>query len=66
MSITDLINQQGSKSFKFDLPGATITGKVVSAEAKQATNFDTGQPEFWDNGDPKMLIRFVLQTSLIE
>lgn len=45
-------------------PGAWIAGHVVDMKEVQATNYQTKQPEFWDNGDPKMQYRVTLQTDL--
>lgn len=45
-------------------PGAHIAGLVVDMKEVQATNFKTKEPEFWDNGDPKMQYKVTLQTEL--
>ena len=64
----DLNSGGGNTGFSFgpqgSQPGASITGTVVDMKEVQKTNFDTRQPEFWDNGDPKMQIRLTLQTQL--
>jgi len=64
MSITDLLNSGGAPSFKFAQIGATVRGAVVSADIVQKRNFDTGQPETWEDGSPVNQIRVVLQTEL--
>lgn len=64
MGIGSLLNQTGGKSFKFDQVGATVTGTVESAEVVQKKNFDSGEPEFWDDGKPIEQVRIVLQTNL--
>lgn len=63
MGIADILNNTGIKGFKFDAPGAVVTGTVVDATARQVTNFDSGEAEFWDNGDKKMQIRIILETT---
>lgn len=64
MSISDLLNSGGGKTFKFDTPGATISGTVVSAEVVQKRNFDTNEAEFWSDGKPVQQIRITLSTTL--
>jgi len=55
----------GGKSARFDNVGDSITGTITTPpEVKQQTNFDTGKPEFWDNGDPKMQLVVTLATDL--
>lgn len=62
MGISDLLNASGGKSFKFATAGATITGKIVSAEVVQKRNFDTNELEFWADGQPVQQIRVALET----
>jgi hypothetical protein len=52
----------GGKSAKFESLGEQITGAILDLAVKQQTNFDTGKPEFWDNGDPKMQLVVTLST----
>lgn len=54
----------GSASFPFDTIGDTVTGRVTNLEEVQQTDLNTGQPAFWDNGQPKMMYRAELQTQL--
>lgn len=58
----------GGSSFSFgpqgSQPGAHVTGTVIDMKEVQKTDFKTNQPEFWDNGDPKMQYRVTLQTDL--
>lgn len=44
--------------------GDKVTGEIVSAEQIQQTAFDSGEKLFWDNGDPRMMTKVVLQTDL--
>lgn len=54
----------GGSSFSFENPGDSITGTVVTLEEVQQTDMRTGEPLFWDNGQPKMMFRLELQTQL--
>jgi hypothetical protein len=54
----------GGNSFSFESPGDSVTGKVISLEEVQQTDMQTGQPAFWDNGQPKNMFRVELQTEL--
>lgn len=57
----------GGKSAKFDTPGATITGTITQPpEVRQQTDMETGKPQTWDNGDPKLQLVVQLQTTLRE
>ena len=38
----------------------------TAAEVVQKTNFDTREPEFWDDGKPIEQVRIVLQTTLTD
>lgn len=63
MSELDQILAGGGKTAKFETIGTTYSGTVLSAELRQATNFDTGKPEFWDDGKPKMQVVVSIQTN---
>lgn len=58
----------GGSAFSFgkqgDQPGTYVQGTVLDMKEVQKTNFKTNEPEFWDNGDPKMQYRVTLQTEL--
>jgi len=54
----------GGNSFAFESPGDSVTGKVISLEEVQQTDMQSGQPAFWDGGQPKMMYRVELQTEL--
>lgn len=62
MSLTELLNSTGGKTAKFETIGDSHTGTVVSAEARQRTDLDTGKPATWDNGDPQMQVVITLAT----
>lgn len=59
----DFLLGGGGKSAAFENVGDTITGTVVSTEVRQQTDFKTGVPETWDNGDPKLQLVVALQTT---
>lgn len=62
MSLSELLNSTGGRTAKFETVGASITGTVVAAEARQRTDLDTGKPATWDNGDPQMQVVITLAT----
>lgn len=67
MSVLDELDQLtsgGGKSlFTADsVPGETHSGKIVSLDVRQTTDFQTGQPQTWDDGTPKMQLVVSLQT----
>jgi hypothetical protein len=56
----------GAKSFPFDNPGDTVTGKILSIKKRQQTDMKTGEPKVWANGDPRWMYTITLQTDLRE
>ncbi len=62
--LDDLFAGGGSPAAKFKAIGDSITGVVTNAEARQQTDFDSGEAKTWDNGDPMMEIVLTLATSL--
>lgn len=58
----------GAKSaFTKDSPiGTSVTGTISSWEMVQVTDFMSGTPQFWDNGDPKMQLKIIISTNLVE
>ena len=42
---------------------SSIIGEVIAIEEVQAINFQTKQPEFWQSGNPKLVMRWTLLTS---
>lgn len=54
----------GGNAFQFETPGDSVTGKITVIEEQQQTDMDSGQPAFWENGQPKMMVRVELQTEL--
>jgi hypothetical protein len=56
-----------TKAIKFATIGDTVTGEIMGAPfQQQRTKFGTNQPDFYDNGDPKMQILITLGTTLRE
>lgn len=66
MSIADLNDwlTGSSTSAKFETPGDTITGSIVSAEKRQETDFTTGEPKYFKSGEPINMLVIELQTTL--
>jgi hypothetical protein len=60
--INDFLMGNGAKAFPFENMGDTVTGQIVEMKKQQQTDLDTGEPQFWKNGDPKMMLRITLQT----
>lgn len=56
----------GAMSFfsKHSQPGDTVTGRILDVYQMQVTDYMTGQPKTWDNGDPQMQIIIKIQTDL--
>lgn len=54
----------GAPAASFKKIGDSITGVITNAEARQQTDFDSGEPLTWDNGDPRMEIILTLSTTL--
>lgn len=52
----------GAKGFKFDKPGDTVTGIIDRIDVRQATEYGTGKPLTFDNGDPREQIVVQLRT----
>ena len=52
----------GGISAKFPTVGYTITGTVESFKMSQQTDYDSGEPLFWKNGDKRMQLVVTLQT----
>jgi hypothetical protein len=52
----------GGASFKFDTIGKTAKGTVVAATAQQQTDFQSGKPLTWDDGNPRMQLVITLAT----
>jgi hypothetical protein len=64
--VNEFLMSGGAKAFSFDNLGDMVEGEIVSMAKRQQTSLDTGKPQYWDNGDPKMMVVVVLHTSLSE
>jgi hypothetical protein len=67
MDANDLLMGGGIKSAAFpdQQYGHTVAGTIVRPpQVRQQTDFDTGKPKFFDNGDPMMQIVVQVQTDL--
>lgn len=52
----------GVPSAKFDGIGVSVTGVIEDIVASQQTDFTTGEPKFWPNGDKMMQVVVTLAT----
>jgi len=55
----------GGRWTKFDAPGDSVKGELLSVEARQATTIE-GAPKTFDNGDPIWEVVVTIQTDLRE
>ena len=64
-NLLDELLSGGGKTFftKDDPVGRQVTGVVKSVSVRQVTSFETGKPEFWDDGQPKRQAVITLATS---
>lgn len=66
-SIADLLANAGGtpSAFTKDSPiGTTVQGQIVDAQVRQTRNYETGDPEYWSDGNPKVQVAIILQTNL--
>lgn len=52
----------GSKSAKFESVGDIVGGPILDLKVTQQTEFGTGAPKAWSNGDPMMQLVVTVQT----
>jgi hypothetical protein len=62
--VNDFLMGGGAKAFPFDNLGDMCEGEIVSMTKRQQTSLDSGKPQYWDNGEPKMMVVVVVQTTL--
>lgn len=62
MSESSKFYGSGGTSAKFKKIGDSVSGEITQREWRQQRDYVTQELEFWDNGDPKMQDRIVLQT----
>ena len=53
----------GGKAWSGEEIGDKIGGKIKLVERRQQRNFTTGEPEFWSDGNKKMLTYIELETA---
>ena len=60
----DMLNLAGNggNSFRFDQPGATVTGQILDMSEEQQTDLQTGEPKTFSNGQPMTMFRVELLT----
>lgn len=60
----DMLNLAGNggNSFRFDQPGATVTGQILDMSEEQQTDLQTGEPKTFSNGQPMTMYRVELMT----
>lgn len=64
MGILDsILETGGGRWIKFDTVGEAVTGTVVSITERQVTDYTTKLPATWADGNPKMELVIVLQTT---
>jgi len=65
ISANDLLMGGGVPAAKFDQPGTSISGRITrEPEAREQTDFTTGEVLRWPNGDPKMQVIVHLTTEM--
>ena len=65
MSLDSVMSGGVPSAFSKDDPiGTSVTGEIISIEAQQQTDFTTGAPLFFPNGNPKPQVVIHLKTSL--
>lgn len=62
--VSDFLNQTGAKAFPFNNVGDSVSGTVAAANVRQQTDINTGEPKFFSNGNPMMVLVITLQTEL--
>jgi hypothetical protein len=64
MSTLDSLLAPASRSAfsKDDAVGTSVTGRITAVEVRQVNSFDTGKPEFWDDGRPKQQVVVTIDT----
>lgn len=55
-----------SISFKDAKVGESFTGTITDLRTVQVRSYDSGEPEFWDDGKPKLQIEVTLATDYLD
>ena len=56
----------GGTYLKWEIPGTTYTGVITEVTMRQARKFESTEPDFWDDGTPKMQVVLSLATDYRE
>src|SRR5262245_50735424 len=59
----DELGGGGSKAWSAENLGEKVSGVIKLCERRQQRSLDTGKPETWDDGSPKMLVYIELETN---
>lgn len=60
-----LMNGGGSPSAKFPVPGTSYSGTITEQPVvEQQRDFQTGNPKFWDSGEPMLQLVVTIRTDL--
>lgn len=62
--VNEFLMGNAAKAFPFENLGDEVSGVITDMKKTQQTDMQTGEPVFWNNGDPKMMLRITLQTDL--
>lgn len=60
--IADALKGGGSFLKWTETPGTTYTGVITDVTLRQARKFESTEPDFWDDGTPKMQVVLTLDT----
>lgn len=61
-SIADALKGGGSFLKWSETPGTTYTGVITEVTLRQARKFESTEPDFWEDGSPKMQVVITLAT----
>lgn len=60
--LADALASGSGKFLKWEVPGTTYTGIIADVTMRQARKFQSTEPDFWDDGSPKMQAVITLAT----
>lgn len=64
--INEFLMGGSGKAFEFNAIGDTVSGVIKEMKKRQQTDFVTGEPQYWNDGSPKLMLVVQLQTELQE
>lgn len=62
--VNDFLMGGSGKAYEFKAINDSVTGTIIDSKLRQQTDFQTGAPQYWNDGSPKMMLQVSLQTSL--